>query len=123
MKLKDLMLADARIVKNHINITEGQIIFDFQYAFDKLKMEYIDDVRLTISKWEELIIYKHISHDNFKSYHKILVNIKDIEKFAEIQIVKIIDDQLIFEGFSKDSSCWLVYEFTKYESKIECFTN
>ena len=47
----------------------------------------------------------------YQEFNKIILKDSSLEHFAIIQVLKINGKKLVLEGFSKETSHWLVYEF------------
>lgn len=75
----------------------------------------MSDVEIVISQWNSFKAYKYLPRH--KPYLKenqmdrIDFHLTNTENFLIIQVVKMNHDKIVFEGFSKESGNWLVYEF------------
>jgi hypothetical protein len=111
MEIKNFGFADSPILESLIEIEPKKISLLFDFAYDLNSKKYLSNIKLVISLWKEFESFKYISSDNFISYDKINIDIDNLENFRLIQITNLLENELVLEGYSKESSCWIVYKF------------
>lgn len=112
MEIKDFEFADSPILESLIDVEQKNISLFFEFAYDLNAKAHLYNIRLIISLWKEFRSFKYVSDDNFISYNKIDIEIDNLENFRLIQINNLSGNELVLEGYSRESSCWMVYKLS-----------
>ncbi|MBO0931731.1 hypothetical protein [Fibrella aquatilis] len=91
---------------------ELQVVFDYLYINTNKQWEAVDQLALTISNWQELIV------DLFQDNVWKTLDLDRPETFKEIHEIVYQENGLIVEGFSAQSGYWLRYTFKGYSIHI-----
>lgn len=112
-----LSFPDARVIKSSMNVQNKIFVMDIDNAWlDEDSGKVLNNVRLHISKWKELIVKKYesesetwINEDNHTNAF-----LKDICEF-EFSLEK-----LVIKGFSFVNNQWHEWSFINSNVSINC---
>ena len=119
MNIENLSLSDSPLTTVVFNNESKSIILHSEFGYDTEFKQHIYNVNLHIQNWNSLRIYKFVSDDDFKSYNEVEVDYQNgYETFDMIQKLDLNNVILKFEGFSRESKNWLVYEFVNAQTDV-----
>lgn len=119
IKLKDIELADCRINETKIDLDARSVIIISSKGYYIPQQKMIEKIEILITQWSEFIIRKYISHESGKGEEVILRSYDDMETFTLIQEIVFRDDIISFNGWSKESGAWIMYEFVEPQVEVE----
>ena len=124
MDINSIETADCNIITNDVNVKDRVIEFTFE------KVHYIDtqsiipNLKVIFYDWQNFTAYKYIPKTldyttDLNLFDKALVT-DPIEHFHMIQQKSFLNGIITLEGFSLESSQWMIYEI--YLPKIDFVT-
>lgn len=119
MKIEEIDLADSKVIMKKKDIKNKELVFFFNYVFNIPNKEIVDNVEIVFFDWTSFNQSKFVSYDNFESYKEVKINIdEEFETFSLIQEIIFGKEKITLNGYSKESSTWLVYEFNNVKTKV-----
>lgn len=118
MDLQQIETADCNIL--NIKVASDKIIINFESVYDLKSKSYINEVGLFVCNWTSFRARGFITDDPLKgSYFEKRMSLFELEYFERIQRILIKDNQLVLQGFSKESGNWLEYSFLDSEFRLK----
>lgn len=118
MDLQQIETADCNIL--NIKVASDKIIINFESVYDLKSKSYINEVGLFVCNWTSFSARGFITDDPLKgSYFEKRMSLFELEYFERIQRILIKDNQLVLQGFSKESGNWLEYSFLDSEFRLK----
>lgn len=119
MRIEEIDLADSKVIMKKKDIKNKELVFFFNYVFNIPNKEIVDNVEIVFFDWTSFNQSKFVSYDNFESYKEVKINIdEEFETFSLIQEIIFGKEKITLNGYSKESSTWLVYEFNNVKTKV-----
>ncbi|MWN89998.1 hypothetical protein GQ597_04655 [Gilliamella sp. Pra-s65] len=119
MNIQHIETADCNILDTKIFSNEIKIYFDSVYDLEK--KQYISNISLTVFNWSFFEAKVFIVNDLNNSFVQKKLFGHELEFFEYIQKISIESNNLILQGYSKESGYWLEYCFIDSDFYLEPF--
>jgi len=124
VSINNIEIADCYIISNTVDVENKVIEFTFEEVYEVNTKGSIPNIKLIIYDWQNFTAYKYIPKT---LDHKTDLNLFDkrlftnhIEHFHVIQRKSFFNGDITLEGFSLESSQWIIYEI--HQAKISIVT-
>lgn len=118
MDLQQIETADCNIL--NIKVASDKIIINFESVYDLKSKSYINEVGLFVCNWTSFSARVFITDDPLKgSYFEKKLSLPELEYFEWVQRILIKDNQLVLQGYSRESGNWLEYSFLDSEFRLK----
>jgi hypothetical protein len=117
MNIQHIEIADCNILET--KIFSNKIKIYFESVYDLEKKQYISNISLSVFNWSFFQANVFIVNDLNNSFEQKKLLRHELEFFEYIQKIFIEKNNLILQGYSKESGYWLEYCFADSDFYLE----
>ncbi|CNH74196.1 hypothetical protein [Yersinia pekkanenii] len=109
MHIQNIETADCNILRTEIYPDEVEIYFESVYDLEK-KL-HVNNICLVIKNWSHFEVKVYVSNGIDDIYEERKLSGNELEFFEYIQTISNDGNEMILQGYSKNSGSWLEYHF------------
>lgn len=113
MHIQTIETADCKILSTEVFPNEIRVYFESVY--DLKKKQQVNNIGLVITGWSHFEAKIYISNGPGSIYEEKKLSENDLELFEYIQTITNDGNEIIIQGYSKNSGHWLEYHFINSE--------
>lgn len=111
MELKNIETADCCVEST--SLIENELRIKFETIYDLEKKEFIENVELVIYNWSAFDAKVYIANAPGEPFIEKNLSTDNMEFFDLVQTINKEGDNVLLQGFSRESGNWLEYHFDK----------